>query len=62
MAKFVAAACDDETKNFMADYEPIMRSLQHRDLQQETSASIKFKKALEEKQSALKKKYPFIIF
>jgi hypothetical protein len=58
--KFVDAACDDETKNFIADYEPIMRSLQHRDLQQETSASIKFKKALEDKQSALKKKYPFI--
>ena len=60
--KFVDAACDDETKNFMADYEPIMRSLQHRDLQQETSASIKFKKALEEKQSALRKKYPFVTF
>jgi hypothetical protein len=58
--KFVDAACDDETKNFIADYEPIMRSLQHRDLQQETSASIKFKKALEEKQSALMKKYPFV--
>lgn len=60
--KFVDAACDDETKNFIADYEPVMRSLQHRDLQQETSASIKFKKALEEKQSALKKKYPFVSF
>ncbi len=60
--KFVDAACDDETKNFIVDYEPIMRSLQHRDLQQETSASIKFKKALEEKQSAFKKKYPFVTF
>ena len=60
--KFVNAACDDETQNFIADYEPIMRSLQHRDLQQETSASIKFKKVLEEKQGAFKKKYPFVVF
>jgi hypothetical protein len=56
------AAFDDETKNFITDYEPIMRSLQHRDLQQETSTSIKFKKALEEKQSVLRKKYPFVSF
>lgn len=60
--KFVDAACDDETKNFIADYEPIMRSLQHRDLQQETNATTKFKKALEEKQDALKRKYPFVAF
>ena len=46
----------------MGDYEPIMRSLQHRDLQQETSVSIKFKNALEEKQIALRKKYPFVTF
>ena len=60
--KFVDTACDDETKNFISDYEPVMRSLQHRDLQQETTASIKFKQALDEKQSALRKKYPFITF
>ena len=60
--KFVDAACDDETKNFISDYESIMRSLQHRDLQQETSASVKFKKALEEKQVAFKKKYSFVTF
>ncbi len=60
--KFVDTAYDDETKNFIADYEPIMRSLQHRDLQQGTSASLKFKKTLEERQGALKKKYPFVDF
>ena len=58
--KIVDAVCDEETKNFITDYEPIMKSLQHRDLQGETSASVKFKKALEEKQAALKLKYPFI--
>ena len=60
--KFVDATCDDETKNFIADYEPIMRSLQHQYLQGNTSAYLKFKKVLEEKQSSLKKKYPFVTF
>jgi GSCFA family protein len=58
--KFTDALCDEETINFMADYEPILKSLQHRDLQEGTTASLKFKKQLEEKQAALKKKYPFV--
>ena len=57
--KFVDVACDEETKNFIADYEPIMKSLQHRDLQGDTGASLKFKKALEEKQIAFRQKYSF---
>ncbi len=58
--KFVDAVCDDETKNFIADYEPILKSLQHRDLQGDTNSSLKFKKALEEKDISFKLKYPFI--
>ncbi|HEX7413177.1 MAG TPA: GSCFA domain-containing protein [Bacteroidia bacterium] len=58
--KFTDAVCDEETKNFMADYEPILKSLQHRDLQQDTNATLKFKKQLEEKQAALVQKYPFM--
>jgi hypothetical protein len=58
--KFTDVCCDEETKNFMADYEPILKSLQHQDLKGGTSASLKFKKQLEEKQAALKKKYPFL--
>ncbi len=58
--KFVDAVCDEETKNFITDYEPILKSLQHRNLQGNTSASLKFEKVLEEKQIALKIKYPFV--
>ena len=58
--KFTDALCDEETKNFMTDYEPILKSLRHRDLREGTTATLKFKKQLEEKQVALKKKYPFV--
>lgn len=58
--KFTDALCDEETKNFMAEYEPIIKSLQHQDLQDGTIASLKFKKHLEEKQIELKKKYHFV--
>jgi len=58
--KFTDALCVEKTKNFMADYESILKSLQHRDLQEGTTTSLKFKKQLEEKQAALKKKYPFV--
>lgn len=58
--KFTDVVCDEETKNFMADYEPILKSLRHRDLQQDTNATLKFKKQLEEKQAALVQKYPFM--
>lgn len=58
--KFTDTLCDEETKSFMADYEPILKSLQHRDLQEGTSASLKFKKQLEEKINTLKAKYSFL--
>ncbi len=58
--RFSDALCDEETKNFMTDYEPILKSLQHKDLQEGTIASLKFKKHLEEKQTELKNKYPFV--
>jgi hypothetical protein len=58
--KFTETFCDDETRNFISDYEPILKSLQHRDLRGETTASVKFKKQLEEKQKAFKEKYPFV--
>jgi hypothetical protein len=58
--KFASACFDEETIHFISDYEPILKSLQHRNLQGETSASLSFQKHLEEKQNALKEKYPFI--
>lgn len=58
--KFTDVVCDEETKNFITDYEPILKSLQHRDLQEGTTASLKFKKHLEEKINTLKAKYSFL--
>jgi hypothetical protein len=60
--RFIDTVCDEETKSFISDYEPILKSLRHRDLQGETSASLKFKKQLEEKLNVLKQKYPFVNF
>jgi len=55
--KFVASFCDDETKSFLAEYEPLLKSLNHRPLQENTEAYKKFKAELEEKISVLQKKY-----
>ena len=58
--KFTDVVCDEETKAFMQEYEPILKNLQHRDLQGETKASAKFKKQLEENINLLKAKYSFL--
>ena len=58
--KFIDAVCDDETKAFIQEYEPILKGLQHRDMNEETKASVKFKKQLEEKVNLLKAKYSFL--
>ena len=58
--KFVDAACDEETKNFMADYMPILKSLNHRYVHGDTFVSVKFREQLEEKVTLLRKKYPSI--
>ena len=56
--KFVDAACDEETKNFINEYLPILKSLNHRYLNGDTFVSVKFREQLEEKVNALRKKYP----
>jgi hypothetical protein len=55
--KFVSGCCDTETKNFLQEYEPLLKSLQHRSIHEETEATAKFKLQLEEKIKALEKKY-----
>lgn len=55
--KFVHAICDDETKQLLEEYEPLLKSMQHRPLQEDTEAYKKFKVQLEEKIKALEKRF-----
>lgn len=55
--KFTNSNCDEETKQFLAEYEPLLKSLNHRPFQEDTEAHQKFKKQLEEKVKTLEKKY-----
>ncbi len=55
--KFVNTICDDETKKFLSEYEPLLKSLNHRPFQEETAAYQKFKKQLEEKVKIVEKKF-----
>lgn len=55
--KFVNTFCDTETKNFLAEYEPLLKGMHHRPLQEGTEAHKKFKLDLEEKLKTINKKY-----
>jgi len=55
--KFVNSFCDEETKKFLSEYEPLLKSLTHRPLKEDTEAHQKFKAQLEEKVKSLEKKY-----
>ncbi len=55
--KFVKTVCDDETKKFLSEYEPLLSGLNHRPLQEDTEAHKKFKKELEERVKVVEKKY-----
>lgn len=55
--KFVATFCDEKTQNFLEEYEPLLKGLQHRPLHEETEAHKKFKMNLAEKIKALDEKY-----
>ncbi|MGZ3863450.1 MAG: GSCFA domain-containing protein [Bacteroidia bacterium] len=55
--KFVNTFCDTETKNFLAEYEPLLRGMHHRPSQEGTEAHKKFKADLNEKIKAISKKY-----
>ena len=55
--KFVNCVCDEETKIFLSEYEPLLKSLKHRPFQEDTEAYKKFRKQLEEKVKAVEKKY-----
>jgi hypothetical protein len=57
--KFVSTLCNEETKKFLAEYEPLLKSIHHRPLQEDTEAYIKFKLQLEEKIKNLEKKFFF---
>jgi hypothetical protein len=54
--KFVNALCDAETKKILSEYEPLLKSMHHRPLQEDTEAYRKFKLQLEEKIAALEEK------
>ncbi|MGZ3865240.1 MAG: GSCFA domain-containing protein [Bacteroidia bacterium] len=55
--KFVNACCDNETQNFLKEYEPLLQGMHHRPLQENTEAYKKFKSDLEDKLKAIGKKY-----
>jgi len=55
--KFVNTVCDEETKKFLTEYEPLLKSLKHRPFQEDTDAHRKFKLQLTEKIKILDKKY-----
>lgn len=55
--KFAAAFCDTETKNFLQEFEPLLRASRHRPLHEESAAARKFKKELGKKIRALEAKY-----
>ncbi len=55
--KFVESFCDDKTKKFIEEYEPLLKGLQHRPFQEDTQAHKKFKADLVEKIKALDEKY-----
>jgi len=54
--KFANSFCDEETKKFISEYEPLLKSLTHRILH-ETEVSKQFRSQLSEKVKALEKKY-----
>ncbi|HXB40930.1 MAG TPA: GSCFA domain-containing protein [Bacteroidia bacterium] len=54
--KFVSSFCDEQTKNFLSEYEPLLKSMNHRPLQENTEVYQRFKLELEEKINALLKK------
>ena len=55
--KFVNTLCDEETKKFLAEYEPLLKSMHHRPLQEDTEAYKKFKLQLEAKVKTIERKY-----
>jgi hypothetical protein len=55
--KFVAAFCDAATKNFLQEYEPLLKGLKHRSLHEDTAAAKKFKRELDKKIKELEAKY-----
>lgn len=55
--KFIGSFCNKNTREFLASYEPLLKSLQHRPLHEETEAHQKFKMELEERIKAIEKKY-----
>ena len=58
--KFVETAFDTETKQFIEAYEPLLKSLQHRDLHADNTAHLHFKQQLQEKLKSLQQRYPDI--
>jgi len=55
--KFANAYCDEKTRKFLEEYEPLLKGLQHRPLQEGTEVHNKFKLQLAEKIKALEEKY-----
>ncbi len=55
--KFVHSFCDKNTQDFLLEYDPLLKGLNHRLLNEETEASKKFKLQLEDKIKVLEKKY-----
>lgn len=55
--KFTESFCDTHTREFLEEYEPLLRGLNHRPLQEDTEAHRQFKLQLDEKIKALDEKY-----
>ncbi len=55
--KFVSTCCDEGTQKFLEEYEPVLKGLQHRPINENTEAHQKFRIGLQEKIKALEEKY-----
>jgi thiamine kinase-like enzyme len=55
--KFAETCCTEATKNFLKEYEPLLRGLQHRPIHHNQEAHEKFRLELAEKIKALDEKF-----
>jgi hypothetical protein len=58
--RFVQSCIDEKSRQFIADYTPILNMQHHRPLHPETPSATKFKQALETKTACIQAAYPHI--
>ncbi|MFC1467246.1 GSCFA domain-containing protein [Verrucomicrobiota bacterium] len=58
--RFCETCLSEKSRQFIADYTPVLQMQNHRPIHPETKSAAKFQQALEKKITALQKKYPDI--